>query len=238
MKLPQPLIQGFLIKRYKRFLADIELEDGRVITAHTPNTGSMKGCCIPGSRVWLRDSGNSARKYPLSWELVEVAPEVLVGINTGLPNKLVRECLESNTISELRGYRNIRSEVPYGRENSRIDLLLEEGPGGSCYVEIKNVTLVEDNIGLFPDAVSSRGTKHLRELGEMARLGHRAVIFYCVQRCDAREVRPADTIDPEYGDALRTAIAGGVEAIAYRASVSPETIKLERSLPVVCPDKA
>jgi len=231
----KPLVRGTLIRRYKRFLADISLEDNSVITAHTPNTGSMKGCCTPGFRVWLSDSENPARKYRFSWELVEVAPEILVGINTGLPNKLTREAIENDNIPELVGYRNIRSEVRYGRENSRIDLLLENGPGRDCYVEVKNVTLVDNNIALFPDAVSVRGSKHLRELGEMVKQGYRAVILFCVQRSDAREVRPADAIDPEYGDELRKAIAVGVEAIAYRAAVSTTAIRLERSLPVVCP---
>lgn len=235
MKFTKPLIEGILVRRYKRFLADVELKDGRVITAHTPNTGSMQGCSTPGSRVWLTDSGNPARKYPMSWELVEAAPDVLVGINTALPNKLVREGIESGTITELTGYAGIRSEVPYGRENSRIDLLLERGPSDSCYVEVKNVTLAEDGIGLFPDAVSRRGSKHLRELMEMATLGHRAVIFYCVQRIDVREVRPADVIDPAYGEALRLAITSGVEALAYRARVSPVGVYLERPIPVQCP---
>lgn len=237
VKFSKPLIEGILVRRYKRFLADVELSDGRVITAHTPNTGSMQGCSTPGSRVWLTDSGNPARKYPMSWELVETAPEVLVGINTALPNRLVREGIESGTIAELAGYGNIRTEVPYGKENSRIDLLLEDGHAGFCYVEVKNVTLAKDGIGLFPDAVSRRGSKHLRELEEMASLGHRAVIFFCVQRNDVREVRPADAIDPVYGTSLRQAIASGVETLAYRALVSPAGVQLERPIPVLCPGR-
>jgi sugar fermentation stimulation protein A len=236
VKFTKPLIAGMLLRRYQRFLADIELEDGSVITAHTPNTGSMKGCCTPGSRVWLTDSGNPARKYPLSWELVEAAPDILVGINTTLPNRLVREGIASGAIPELAGYAGIRTEVSYGRENSRIDLLLEDGPGGACYVEVKNVTLAERGVGLFPDAVSKRGSKHLRELEQMAGMGHRAVIFYCVQRSDVREVRPADAIDPEYGAALRRAVANGVEALAYRAHITPGSVRLDSPVPVVCPD--
>lgn len=230
------MITGILVRRYKRFLADIELEDGKVITAHTPNTGSMMGCCTPGSRVWLTDSGNPSRKYPFSWELVEAVPGILVGINTMLPNRLVREGIENGTIPELAGYGSIRTEVAYGRENSRIDLLLEDGPGGTCYVEVKNLTLAQHGIGLFPDAVSRRGSKHLRELEEMAALGHRAVIFFCAQRSDVREVRPADAIDPEYGKTLRRAVANGVEALAYNACISPDCIRLDHPVPVVFPE--
>ena len=235
MKFAKPMVAGTLVKRYKRFLADIELEDGNIITAHTPNTGSMLGCCTPGARVWLTDSGNPARKYPFSWVLVEAAPDILVGINTMLPNRLVREGIESGVIPELAGYSRIRTEVPYGRESSRIDLLLENAPEGSCYVEVKNVTLAQHGIGLFPDAVSLRGSKHLRELEEMAAMGHRAVIFFCAQRCDVQEVRPADSIDPEYGTALRRAVANGVEALAYNARVSPCSVHLDHAIPVVCP---
>lgn len=234
MKYSQQLIEGTLIKRYKRFLADVALADGEIVTAHTPNTGSMKGCAIPGARVWLRDSGNPKRKYPLSWEIVEVAPDVLVGINTGLPNTLVREAIENGIVSELQAFNHIRSEVRYGQENSRIDLLLTNSGDETCYVEIKNVTLVEDGIALFPDAVSERGTKHLRELVNVVAKGHRGVIFYCVQRRDATQVAPADQIDPVYGETLRWAIAQGVEAIAYQADVTTKAIQLHKKLPVIC----
>ncbi|BBL72589.1 DNA/RNA nuclease SfsA [Methylogaea oryzae] len=235
MQFESPLVPGVLLRRYQRFLADVRLADGSTVTAHTPNTGSMKGCCEPGSRVWLRDSGSATRKYPFSWELVEAAPDVLVGINTGLANALVREAVENGVVQELQGYRRIRQEVRYGEENSRIDLLLERDDGGLCYVEVKNVTLVEGGIALFPDAVSSRGAKHLRELAAMVRQGHRAVIFYCVQRRDAGAVSPADGIDPLYGRTLREALAQGVEALAYRAEVGTEGIALREVLAVVCP---
>ncbi|MDD5035327.1 MAG: DNA/RNA nuclease SfsA [Methylococcaceae bacterium] len=187
-----------------------------------------------GSRVWLRDSGKAERKYPLSWELVEAEPGILVGINTGLSNLLVEEGIARGMVKELPGYRRIRREVRYGLENSRIDLLLEEGNGPSCYVEVKNVTLVEEGSASFPDAVSARGSKHLRELAQMVRQGHRAVIFYCVQRSDAREVSPADRIDPVYGQTLRQVMAEGVEALAYAARVTPQGIELSEGLPVVC----
>ncbi len=229
------LLQGTLIRRYKRFLADVQLPDGTRVTAHTPNTGSMAGCCDPGSRVWLRDSGNPARKYPLSWELVEAAPGVLVGINTALANRLVREAVEGMVITELKGYRTVRPEVRYGRENSRIDLLLQGEAVPDCYVEVKNVTLVEEGTAYFPDAVSVRATRHLRELQHIVNGGGRAVIFFCVQRKDADAVQPADKIDPDYGEMLRRALAGGVEALAYRAQVSPARIELRDRLPVICP---
>lgn len=235
MRFSRPLIAGTLLRRYQRFLADVRLDDGREITAHTPNTGSMLGCCRPGSRVWLRDTGNFTRKYPLSWELVEAEPNVLVGIDTGRANALVREAVETGVVKELQGYAGIRQEVRYGEENSRIDLLLEQGER-RCYVEVKNVTLVEGRAALFPDAVTQRGAKHLRELAAMVRQGQRAAIFFCVQRGDARELRPADRIDPQYGRTLREVLAAGVEALAYRADVSLDNIVLRTRLPVVCPD--
>jgi len=239
MQFPDPLIEGELIRRYKRFLADIRLRDGSQVTAHTPNTGSMLGCNEPGSRVWLRDSGSTTRKYPLSWELVETRCGTLVGINTGLSNGLVREAIEAGVIESLQGYPELRAEVRYGSENSRIDLLLaghERHP--DCFVEVKNVTLAENGVGLFPDAVSVRGTKHLRELAAVAQNGARACLCFCIQRGDVNEMRPADHIDPDYGAALRAAIAQGVEVIAYRAEVSPRGVALTTAVPVVCPAPA
>lgn len=230
MILPAPLIPGILIKRYKRFLADVTLEDGSVVTVHCPNSGSMKGCATPGSRVWLSRSPNPNRKYALTWELVE-ADGCWAGINTGLPNRLTREAIENGTVAELQGYANIRPEVPYG-EHSRIDLLLE-GPSGRCFVEVKNVTLVEGGRALFPDAVTTRGQKHLNELMRVVREGDRGVIFFTVQRSDGASVSSADSIDPEYGRLLRLAMANGVEAMAYRAVVTPEEIRLTEHLPVI-----
>ncbi len=233
MYFQNPLTEGRLIRRYKRFLADVELPDGSTLTVHTSNTGSMLGCAEPGSRVWLSRSDNPKRKYPYSWELVETSAGVIVGINTALPPGLVQEGVEGKVVGELQGYRQIRREVRYGSENSRIDLLLEQGKQPDCYVEVKNVTaLMEQKIAVFPDAVSTRGQKHLRELMGVAQEGKRAVIFFVVQRSDARELRPADHIDSEYGRLLRQAVGNGVEAIAYRAKVSPKEINLEKSLPV------
>ncbi|HEY6008056.1 MAG TPA: DNA/RNA nuclease SfsA [Geobacteraceae bacterium] len=231
MHLPVPLYPGRLIRRYQRFLADVELESGHIVVAHCPNSGSMKGCNAPGSQVLLSRSLNPNRKLPFTWELVLVGG-FWVGINTQLPNRLVREAIENGTIPELMGYDDLRSEVPYGSERSRIDLLLER-PDERCFVEVKNVTLVAGDRALFPDAVTLRGQKHLRELMSMVQLGGRGVIFFVVQRDDGSAVAPADRIDPEYGRLLRLAVASGVEALAYRAEVTPEEVRLIERLPVL-----
>ena len=235
MKFPRPLVEGRLLRRYKRFLADVRLPDGSVVTAHTANTGAMAGCSTPGARVWLDDTAKASRKYPLTWELVEAGGGTLAGINTLRANHLVREGIENGRIAELQGYESLRMEAAYGEENSRVDLLLEGPRKRCCFVEVKNVTLVTSGIALFPDAVSRRGAKHLRELAAMARKGQRAVIFFCVQREDATAVRPADAIDPAYGQALRLALAQGVEALAYQCRVSTTAIEIWRPIPVDCP---
>ncbi|GBG02613.1 sugar fermentation stimulation protein homolog [Azospira sp. I13] len=238
MLLP-PLTEGRLLRRYQRFLADVELADGTTVTAHCPNTGSMQGCKDPGSRVWLSASDNPKRKLPWTWEIVE-ADGVLVGLHTGRTNGLVREAIEAGAVPQLAGYERLRGEVPYGGPDgrrSRIDLLLEADDRPPCYVEVKNVTAaVAGGLGFFPDAVTERGTKHLREMAEEVARGHRAVLFFCVQRDDVREVRPADHIDPEYGRTLRQVLAAGVEVLAYGAEVLPSGIRLLHPLPVVCPD--
>ena len=234
MLFSKALVEGRLIRRYKRFLADIQLTEG-VITAACPNTGSLLGCCDAGNRVWLSESDSASRKYRHTWEMVEVG-EVMVGINTGLPNALVREAIEAGTIRELGGYSSIRREVAYGEEASRVDLVLEEPGREPCYVEVKNVTAAASKgVALFPDCVSERGSKHLRELVRLKAKGLRPVQLYCVQRGDVREVRPADGIDYEYGQALREAIAAGVEVLAYRAQVTATEIRLDKRIPVVCP---
>lgn len=229
MKLPC-LIPAILIKRYKRFLADVELVDGGIITVHCPNSGSMKGCATPGSPVLLSRSSNPGRKYPFTWEQVQVNG-CWVGINTALPNHLVHEAIVNGVVQELSGYSSIRPEVPYG-EHSRIDLLLE-GPKGRCFVEVKNVTMVENDRAFFPDAVTTRGQKHLNELMRVVHEGDRGVIFFTVQRFDGKSVSPADNIDPEYGRLLRLALKNGVEAFAYRADVTPWDIQLTERLPIV-----
>ena len=232
MKFVSPLIPATLIRRYKRFLADVILETGETLTVHTPNTGSMLGCAEPGSRVWLLDSGNPARKYPLGWELSTSESGTLIGVNTHLANQLVQEGIETGAIEELQGYPSLRREVRYGEEGSRIDLLLQHPARPACYIEVKNVTLLRDEgVAAFPDAVSQRGSKHLRELTGLARRGYRAVLLFCVQRADAEVVEPARHIDPVYADTLATAVQQGVEVLAYRARVSPSEISLQTRLP-------
>jgi len=234
VKFPQALIEGRLIRRYKRFLADVQLP-GEVVTASCPNTGAMLGCAAAGSRVWLSEHDNAGRKYRHTWQIVE-AGEVLVGINTGLPNKLVEEAIVDGVIPELGGYATLRREVAYGEEASRVDFVLDGGRRKSCYVEVKNVTAaVKNGVALFPDCVSDRGSRHLRELMRIKAAGLRPVQLYCVQRADVGEVRPADAIDAEYGRTLREAIDAGVEVLAYRARVTPSEIRIEARIPVVCP---
>ncbi len=233
MKFSEKLIEGTLLRRYKRFLADVELLNGGVVTVHTANTGSMTGCSEPGSSIWMSRSDNPKRKYPLSWELVEVKKNCLVGINTLWSNKLVEEAIREGQIEALLGYESIRREVRYGKEKSRIDLLLESSSRPSCYVEVKNVTLMEGRTALFPDAVSARGTKHLRELAEMVRQGHRAVIFYCIQRSDVNSFQPACEIDPLYAKTLAEVIPLGVEPLAYSAEVNTSEVTLVREVPVI-----
>jgi sugar fermentation stimulation protein A len=234
MKFARKLVEGRLIRRYKRFLADIQLP-GEVITAACPNTGSLMGCADAGSRVWLSESDSLTRKYRHTWEIVEVG-EVMIGINTSLPNALVAEAIGAGAIAELAGYASLRREVAFGEERSRVDLLLEDPHRKPCYVEVKNVTAAASGgVALFPDCVSERGAKHLRELMRLKAAGLRPVQLYCVQRGDVREVRPADGIDPQYGRTLREALAAGVEVMAYRAKVTATEIRLEERIPVVCP---
>ena len=235
MKFTSPLLEGVLLRRHRRFLADVRLADGTLVTAHTANTGAMTGCARPGSRVWLQHSGKPQRKYPFTWVLVEVAPGVLAGIDTLRANHLVREAVTAGRIETLRGYPHLRAEAAYGAGKSRIDLLLEGAERPRCLVEVKNVTLVREGIAYFPDAVSARGSRQLRELVDRVRSGERAVVLFCIQRPDARELRPADDIDPAYGRALRGALKAGVEALAYDCHVDLQGIRLRRRLPVICP---
>lgn len=219
------LIPGKLIKRYKRFLADVILESGETVTVHCPNSGSMRTCAVPGWDVLLSRSDNPTRKYPLTWEMVHNGT-CWIGINTGIPNLIAAEAAMDGTIPELAGYDELRREVRYG-QNSRIDLLLESS-GKKCFVEVKNVTLVEeDGHNYFPDAVTERGKKHLLELTDMVRAGHRAVMLFVIQRSDGDEFRPAGHIDPAYADALQVAAANGVELLAYQANVSPKGISIQ-----------
>src|SRR6478736_2573782 len=234
-KKPTPssgLMPALLVQRYKRFLADIILPNGDKITLHCPNTGSMKNCIHPMSPCWYSTSDNLARKYPHTLEIVTTPHGHLAGINTARSNDLVEIAIRTGVITELQGYANLRREVVYGSEKSRIDFLLENETQ-KCYVEVKNVTLMEAaGQGMFPDAVSERGTKHLRELMQMVREGHRAVLLFCVQHVGIEWVEPADTIDPLYGKTLREAMAAGVEVLAYAAEINPSEniIKLDKKL--------
>lgn len=227
MKNPQ-LYPGTLLQRYKRFLADIKLDSGEFITAHCPNSGSMMGCKEPGSPVMVSRSDNPKRKHAHTWEMVQVNG-TWVGINTMVPNRLVLEEIQKGTINQLSPDPEVTREVRYGN-NSRIDILLNSD-GRLCYVEVKNVTLVRDRIASFPDAVTSRGTKHLAELTDMVQQGHRAVMFYLVQREDADLFEPAEDIDPVYAESLRIAHDEGVEILVYQARVRPEDISIWRELP-------
>ena len=229
MKLPSPLYPGRLLRRYQRFLTDVELDDGRIVTAHTPNTGSMLQCAVPGHRVLISAAENSLRKLPWTLELIEVNGN-WVDTHTHRTNRVVEEGLRSGSIAELSGY-DVQAEVPY--HDSRIDFLLER-EGERVLVEVKNVTLCSaSGIASFPDAVTVRGQKHLRELAQARAEGCRAVIFFLVQRGEATGFTPADAIDPEYGRLLREVAAAGVEVLAYRSCVTVQENRVGERIGVV-----
>ena len=222
------LIRGVLLKRYQRFKADVKLRNGHVVTAHCPNSGSMLGCAEPGRPVYLSRHDNPGRQLKYTWEMIEM-PTSLVGINTMVPNRLGKEAVVNKDVEALSGYRRVRTEVKYGK-NSRIDLLLEQGEE-RCFVEIKNCTLVEDGVAYFPDAVTTRGLKHLVELQHQILKGDRCVMFYLVQRTDAKLFRPAYHIDPNYGRELKKAVKNGVEVMVYDVALNLEGISLNQQLP-------
>lgn len=232
-----PWREAVLIRRYKRFLADVRLADGSELTLHCPNTGSMKNCVVPETPCWYSTSDNLKRKYPNTLEVVTTPGGHLAGVNTGMANHLVEVAIKEGVISELQGYKNLRREVVYGEEASRCDFLLSENTSDTrqCYVEVKSVTLMEaEGQGLFPDAVSQRGSKHIRELMAMVAQGHRAVLLFCVQHTGIGWVEPADAIDAVYGRTLREALAVGVEVLAYQATIDTAwgKISLVRKVPV------
>jgi sugar fermentation stimulation protein A len=236
MRFPSPLIPATLLRRYKRFLADVMLPDGAETTVHVANPGAMTGLAAPGTKVWLSRSDNPKRKLPLSWELAEVdlgsGPE-LVGVNTAHPNPLVGAAIAAGTITELAGYASLRREVKYGR-NSRVDFLLEDGGRPSCYVEVKNVHLMRSTgLAEFPDSVTARGAKHLDELSDMVSQGCRAVMVFLVQIGSAGRVALARDIDKNYGIAFDRAQKAGVEAIAYRCVISETEITVADAVPVL-----
>jgi sugar fermentation stimulation protein A len=231
MKFAEPLGEATLIRRYKRFLADVELTDGTQMTIHCPNTGSMKNCAEPGYGVWYSTSNNAKRKYLNTWELASTEAGHMIGINTGMANRLVEEAINAENIAGLSGYETLKREVKYGQENSRIDLLLTGPNRPDCYIEVKSVTLLVDGQGFFPDAVSTRGQKHLRELAEIARGGDRAVLFFCVQHTGIESVCVAAEIDPDYAAEMHRAQAAGVEVICYRCAISPEELSISEPIP-------
>lgn len=238
MKFHAPLLKGKLVKRYKRFFADVELETGETVTAHCANSGSMLSVKPEGATVWISPAQNPDRKLKYTWEIVQIKGHK-VGINTSLPNGLVSEAIETGVVPELDGYDSLRREVKYGK-NSRIDILLEGEGKPACYVEVKNVTMRRDlskgGPAEFPDAVTSRGTKHLAELSDMVKQGHRAVMFYLVQRGDAPLFTVAGDIDPEYAEGLKKARKSGVEVLCYKCQVTPKQIRVTEPLAMDLPD--
>jgi sugar fermentation stimulation protein A len=235
VKFSHPLIKGKLIKRYKRFLADIELENGEVITAHCANPGSMMYLKDPGAEVWVSPSQNPNRKLKYTWEIIKIN-EVLIGLNTSLPNKIVEEAVQKGLVAEVAGYNSLRREVKYGK-NSRIDILLQNSNLPDCYLEVKSVTLKRpgksNKLAEFPDSVTTRGTKHLQQLSDQVANGNRAVMLYLVQREDCDQFSIAGDIDSNYGEAFIAARGSGVEMLCYGCSISPEAINISRKLEII-----
>ncbi len=230
MKFSPPLVKGRLIRRYKRFLADVELPGGERLTAHVANPGAMTGLAAPGLEIWLSKSDNPKRKLAWGWELARIGRH-LVGVNAGLANRLAEEALAAGTVPELTGYGEIRREVRYGA-NSRVDFLLSGPRRKDCYVEVKNVHLKRGRMAEFPDSVTARGTKHLGELARMVKAGRRAVMLYVVQRADCEAFTVAAAIDPAYAEALTTARAAGVEVLCHVCRVRTGGITLDAPLPL------
>ena len=224
-----PLQSGQLVARYKRFLTDVQLDNGEVITIHCANTGAMTGCADPGTRVWYSTSDNPKRKLPNSWEIAESPAGHFICV------QIARELIEQEAIAPLAGYSRLRTEVKYGEENSRIDLLLEDDEKGNCYIEVKSVTLLDERehpgMGYFPDAVTARGAKHLRELMAMKAAGHRAVLLFMVLHSGISRMRPATHIDPHYSLLIEQAIAAGVEILCYRPHVGVQGMVAQGFIP-------
>ncbi|NOH33288.1 DNA/RNA nuclease SfsA [Vibrio chagasii] len=236
MQFNPPLESATLIKRYKRFLTDIKLPDGSERTIHCANTGAMTGCATPGNTVWYSTSDNAKRKYPNSWEISETDKGHRICVNTARANQLAVEAIENKTIVELLGYNALRTEVKYGSENSRIDILLEDNEKPPCYIEVKSVTLLDEQEtstewqGFFPDAVTTRGQKHLRELTEMVESGNRAVLLFTVLHSGIEKVSAAHHIDAKYSLLLKQAQDAGVEVLCYKAELSSTQIQLKQSV--------
>lgn len=234
MRFDPPLQEGILLRRYKRFMADLELADGSVLTVHCPNTGSMKNCAPPGARALYSDSGNDKRKYRHTLEAVQVAHGHWAGVNTSRTNALVAEAIEAKRIPGLKQFTELKREVKYG--DSRFDIALYGRT--TRYIEVKNVTLgpgpddPDDGVIAFPDAVTERGQKHLRTLMNVVEQGDEAILFFCVQHTGAKQVRPADEIDPKYGQLLREAVKAGVKVLAWTTTISPEQFALSAPVPL------
>ena len=231
MEFASPLLRATLLRRYKRFLADMVLDDGSEVTAHCPNSGSMMGLSAPGLRCWLEPVAGRGRKLPFAWRLVELGSGHWAGIDATLPNRVVGEGLRAGRIPALAGHDRIRAEVPYGTR-SRVDFLLE-GPAGRTFVEVKNVHLRRTGpVAEFPDCVTTRGAKHLAELAQVAARGDRAVLVYLVQRTDCTRLRLAGDLDPGYARAAAMAVAAGVEVLAFGTEISPRGVWLGDQIPV------
>lgn len=231
MRFQTPLVQAVLLRRYKRFLADIRLMDGREVTAHCANPGSMLGLADPGTTVWVEPNDDPRKKLKFGWRLVESVAGEFTCVDTALANRVVKGALETGQIPEFSAYDRVRPEQNYGTA-SRVDFLLSGAGLPDAYVEVKSVTLSRrPGLAEFPDSVTARGTKHLGELAEMAQSGHRAVLFYLVQRTDTQAVTVAQDIDPAYAEALQTARAAGVTVLSYRANITPQEITIGHSLP-------
>ncbi|MDY4377421.1 DNA/RNA nuclease SfsA [Pectobacterium brasiliense] len=222
-----------LIKRYKRFLADVVTPEGETLTLHCANTGAMTGCATPGDTVWYSTSDNPKRKYAQSWELTETQQNHWICVNTLRANTLLYEALLENRIEELAGYPDVKTEVKYGTENSRVDLLLQAPDRIDCYIEVKSVTLLQHECGYFPDAVTLRGQKHLRELQQMVANGKRAVLFFAVLHSGIQQVSPAQHIDPRYAELFTEAQRAGVEILCYGSTLCPDGITLTHKLPLL-----
>jgi len=235
MKFQSSLIRGTLIRRYKRFLSDHELLDGKIVTAHVANPGSMLGLMRPGMETWLSISDNPKRKLKYSWELVRVSKgnTGLVGINTHHPNNIAEEAIIKGNIPQLSRYKIIKREVKYGTRNSRVDILLENEKLKPAYVEVKNVTLRRNNSAEFPDSITTRGTKHLNELKDIVDEGNRAIMLYIVQRGDCNSFRIAADIDPLYYNTFCKAVTEGLEAFCYTCDVSTMGLRVNKQIPII-----
>lgn len=228
-----PLESAQLVRRYKRFLADVITPAGKLLTIHCANTGAMTGCATPGDTIWYSTSNNIKRKYPHSWELTQTQTGDWICVNTHRANDLISQFITENKIPELSDYDNISREVKYGDENSRIDLLLKKKQQVNCYIEVKSVTLLENNIGYFPDAVTIRGQKHLRELSLIAERGERAVLFFAVLHTGIKKMSVANHIDCQYAALLQQATNVGIEILCYQIKISEKGLAMDKKIPFI-----